>query len=302
MNLTKLLAVAATLLVVVSIINLTATSKTHKSDSSKVEATVMITRLDERSGGSGVVIESSDSESKILTNSHVCGVVENGGIVKNSKYKGFVTSYTRSSIHDLCLITVSVNFHTSTRLASESADHISTAAVSGFPRLMPNIITRGSFGNHVIASVMTGIKPCTEEDITKGDPSTNAICMFLGGFPIIRTYDAQFIGATIQAGNSGSGVFNENGELSGLVFAGSGDFGYGMIVPFEYLYNFLNVEIKSGNLVTLKPETTFQINAAALNGNLKFKKGCESLAAGNERLTFLSKLCNSVSFDMIYTK
>lgn len=302
MNPPKLLAMAAFTFVLSATISLISgtTSKKHKTDESKAQAAVKITRLDERSGGTGVVLESSTTESIILTNSHVCGVVENGGIVSNNYGRGFVTSYTRSNIHDLCLITVSANFHTGTAVASEPAKLTTTAAVSGYPRLNPNVITRGSFGDHQITSVMIGMRPCTEADL--GDPTNAAICMFIGGFPIIRTYDAQFIGATIQAGNSGSAVYNEDGEIAGLVFAGSGDFGYASIVPYEYVFNFLNKELPSGKLDRYRPNTTVTLDASILGGSNKFREGCKLYNKGDKSVEFLGKLCKATQMDMIYNR
>ena len=54
---------------------------------------VMITRYDGRSGGSGVILSSSKNSSKILTNAHVCEVVANGGIVRSDYEKGIVKNY-----------------------------------------------------------------------------------------------------------------------------------------------------------------------------------------------------------------
>lgn len=300
MNLNKRLAAAALLGLVIAAFALPSQSR-HKSDVSKAQAAVKITRLDERSGGSGVVLESSETESTILTNNHVCSVAEHGGIVSNSYHRGFVTSFTRSNIHDLCLIKTSTNFEVSTAIANSEAPLTSTAAVSGFPRLQPNIITRGSFGEHEFVSIMTGIKPCTPEDLSSGDAGTQLICMFLGGYPIIRTYEAQFTGATIQAGNSGSAVYNEDGELSGLVFAGSGDFGYSLIVPQSFVYNFINKEL-NGQAKTYLPDTTVTLDASTLSGSSKFNNACRSLDRGDKSFEFLGRFCKIVSQDLIYNK
>jgi len=63
--------------------------------------------------------------------------------------------------------------------------------------------------------------------------------------------------ATIMPGSSGSGVFNEDMELSGLAFAGSGDLGYAWTVPYEDMMYFLNKELE--NLFETKTPDTINI-------------------------------------------
>lgn len=271
----------------------------HTNDEAKAKATVMITNLAERSGGTGVVLSSSSTGSTVLTNAHVCGLAKSGAVVKSGWKRGFVSSYKVSQIHDLCLIETSTDFGTQTSIASNPPRVSSQAAVSGHPRLAPVIVTRGSFGNHQLVTVMTGVRPCTEDDVTK-DPLNGIICSFLGGFPIIRTYEAQFIGATIQAGNSGSAVYNEQGEIAGLVFAGSGDLSYAEIVPQEYVYNFIKYEAKT--LEAQKPNTEIILDATSMTGSNRLHTACMRIAMGDNMLAPISKYCNMVNTDLIYTK
>ena len=203
------------------------------------KVTAMITRYDGRSGGSGVILSSKTGVSTILTNAHVCHVVENGGIVSTDFKRGSVTSYQVSNVHDLCLITVNTDFKVGTVLAEQEPESYDEAIVSGHPHLLPTIVTKGHFSNKEMITIMTELRQCTPDEM-RDNP---LLCDLMGGMPVVRNYEAQVISATIQPGSSGSAVFNDKGEISGLVFAGSGDFGYGMIVPFEYLYNFINVEL-----------------------------------------------------------
>jgi hypothetical protein len=218
----------------------TQTIKPHASQEFS-KTSVMITRYDGRSGGSGVILSSKRNESKVLTNSHVCEVVKNGGLVRSDDKKGMVKYYQRSNIHDLCLITVSTNFKINTVLAPEEPEIYEDATVSGHPRLLPNILTKGHFSGHEMITIMIGIRVCTPEE--QENPNSSMYCLLLGGFPVIKNYEAQVISATIQPGSSGSAVFNDKGEIAGLVFAGSGDFGYGMIVPYSYVANFIEIEL-----------------------------------------------------------
>jgi len=213
------------------------------STSEYSSTSVMITRYDGRSGGTGVILSSANGESKILTNAHVCELLVGGGIVSSDKVKGMVKYFQVSGIHDLCLVTTNNSFHISTVLSEAEPEVYDTAIVSGHPHLLPNIITRGHFSQKEIINVLVGFKPCTIEDVT--NDKLVEYCNQLGFIPIIRPFEAQVISATIMPGSSGSAVFNEKGEIAGLVFAGAGDFGYGFVVPYEYISNFINYEIAS---------------------------------------------------------
>ena len=223
------------------------------------ELSAMITRPDGRSGGSGVVISSRRNESKILTNGHVCHILTNGGLVKSGHKTAMVKYFQLSNVHDLCLVTVNANFRVNTKLADAEPEAFDEAIVSGFPYLLPNIITKGHFSNKLSISVLTGIRPCTPAEFS--DPLVGAFCLILGGMPIIKNYESVVISATIQPGSSGSGVFNSKGELSGLVFAGAGDFAYGMIVPYEYVANFFDVELV--DLTKIYPTETMEADSSS---------------------------------------
>jgi hypothetical protein len=262
---------------------------TQSSDEKKALATVMITNIAENHGGTGVVLKSTSTESQILTNAHVCGVVKNGGVVKNEYYRGFVSSYTLSSFHDLCLIKTDTNFHTNTSVATDPPPHYSQASISGHPKLYPTIITKGSFSSKQIVTVMTGFRPCTEEDAK--NPDNTLVCLLLGGFPTLKNYEAQFVGATIQGGNSGSAVYNEDGEVAALVFAGSGDLSYALVVPQEYVYNFVNKEVPMAKFESPNTEQPLDTSDA----QSRFKSSCLKLAMGDQSLAVLEKYCKFYS-------
>ena len=212
-------------------------------NSQYASTSVMITRYDGRSGGTGVIISSKRNESQILTNAHVCSILTSGGIIRSDRVKGIVKSYQVSQIHDLCLISTNTNFFVNTVLSNQQPEPYDDAIVSGHPHLLPNIVTRGHFSQKEVVKVLVGFRPCKIEDITSGGNAE--YCQFLGVIPIIKSFEAQIVSATIMPGSSGSAVFNEDGEIAGLVFAGSGEFGYGMIVPQEYIIGFFDSEIKN---------------------------------------------------------
>lgn len=217
--------------------------------------TVMITTLDGRGGGSGVIIQNSTSESVILTNNHVCeGVlVKEGGKVRlvNGE-EHLVTGILSSLEHDLCMITVAVDLKKSVELSSKAPSLYEEATITGHPSLMPNVITKGHFGGREIIPVMTGTRECTEKDLK--NPELAPMCHFFGVAPIITVYESQIVTATIMAGSSGSAVLNSSGELSGLVFAGNADgLSYAYIVPYEAVKNFVDMDLKNINELKVRP-------------------------------------------------
>jgi hypothetical protein len=213
------------------------------------DTTVMITNLAGNSGGSGVILSSDTGRSIILTNAHVCRVATRGGMVETANGNHhLITHYKISQNHDLCLLTVSEDLEVSTPVASKEPKMFSEATVSGHPALYPTIVSKGHFSGKKIIPVLTGFKPCGPED-------KDLSCMFFGVKPIVHTYESQVVSATIMPGSSGSAVFNDKQQVSGLVFAGQGQLGYAFIVPQSYVYDFINNE--APNLAyTALPDTS----------------------------------------------
>lgn len=202
--------------------------------------TVKITNMAGNSGGTGVVVKTSKSESEILTNAHVCGVVNKkpGKITTVSGRQHMITSVTKSPEHDLCIVTVAADLKHSVSVASQKPSNYSEATITGHPALMPNIITKGHFGDHTIITIMIGVKKCTDADMR--DPKNGMFCAFFGSMPILKEYESQVVSATIMGGSSGSAVLDSNGNLAGLVFAGNQGLSYAYIVPYEAVVNFLS--------------------------------------------------------------
>lgn len=234
----KVLAVASVLL----IINCLYVRLSHRgnTDNDIVASSAMITNMAGTSGGTGVILSSGNTESKILTNAHVCRVAENGGIVSANGQSFLAISFRKSLLHDLCVITVGGNFGVNTRVADRGpAAYREQAQISGHPALYPNVVTTGYFSGRKNIPIMVGVRPCGEDD---WHSDAGALCFFAGGIPVVRMYDSRLVTATIMPGSSGSGVYNSENKLSGLVFAGRGDLGYAWTVPYEFVRNFVDKE------------------------------------------------------------
>lgn len=188
-------------------------------------------------GGSGVILKSTPSYSIILTNNHVCEGVVNGGIIEREGYQYKVSAYKKSKEHDLCEVKVNADLGVNTEVADEAPRQYSSAIISGHPALLPHVLTKGSFSGRMNVNVMVGVRPCSNEEIQK----YGFQCLF--GMPILVSYDAQLVSATILPGSSGSAVFNDDGEIAGLVFASnSRELSYAIIVPQEYVQEFVSSE------------------------------------------------------------
>lgn len=199
-------------------------------------SSVRIYNLDLNSGGTGSIFKSFSNASHILTNKHVCRLIEPGGYVVQNGKKYLITHYKKFSQHDLCLVRVEKNFKISLEIADSLAKESSLVKVSGHPNLLPHIATKGHLSGRMTISLMVGVRECEEEDLKKHAME----CTFLGGVPVIEELDSQVVSNLIKPGSSGSAVFNKKGEIVGVVFAGNGrDFSHGFIVPQIYLFYFL---------------------------------------------------------------
>ena len=202
-------------------------------------ATVKITNNQETSGGSGTILKSYKTKSLILTNAHVCTLLVNGGKVittKNTKYQA--RKYATSSEHDLCLVEVMADLGVTTWLAYDAPKVGDSIRVSGHPYLFPQLNVPGFMGDTMDVDIITEVRPCTQVEF-----QNNPIMCIMAGMPTITSYETRVISSMIAPGNSGSGVYDDSGNLVGVVFAGRGrGYSSGIIVPYEYVRNFLENE------------------------------------------------------------
>lgn len=205
----------------------------------------MITNRAGTSGGTGIILRSSKSESTILTNDHVCKLLlkENSGSIQTVYGTFQPTSVTESELSDLCMVTVADNLYTTTRISEIAPTRNDEASISGHPALMPTVLSKGQFSGRALIKVTTGFRQCTEAE--QKNPDTALICIFLGGFPVMKSYESVLVTATIMPGSSGSGVYDSSNNLAGVVFAGSGELGYAWTVPYEQLIYFIYTESRT---------------------------------------------------------
>lgn len=255
------------------------------------ETTAMITLESGRSGGSGVILHSGPDGSVLLTNKHVCQLIQVGGVVKTIHKTYPIVAYKVYDRHDLCMVKVQANLGINTTVASVKPEKYTKASISGHPNLLPPILTQGYFSDELTINVMVGTQPCdgNEED------EEAVICMFMGQKPLIKTFPSQVVSATIMAGSSGSGIFDANGEVASLVFAGNAEgLSYAFIVPHRFVLDFIqnqsNFEWTKPEAGSTKPFFTalFQLQDICAN------KG--SILIGRN---LIPDTCNNISFQSI---
>lgn len=273
-----------------------------KSDAQLAQTSVRIVRLDGRSGGSGVIYRSGTTQSWLLTNRHVCEVIQKGGRVETDSGSYFIRSYKMSERHDLCMLTVSANLGVNTKVAKEQPALYSAAIAVGHPKLLPAVVTRGHFTGKEIVQIISGIRKCTDKDI-EDDPDNALLCLLIGGIPVLKTYEAQVATVLISGGSSGSPVFDESGRIAGLVFAGSGDISNALIVPQEDVSNFVNSEAREIEETFI--DTKVELNAKALSGGPRDKEFDERISEVCVRPEarqdgVIKNICNAFKRDTVW--
>lgn len=220
------------------------------------KATVMVVNEKMNSGGTGVILDSHPGASHILTNKHVCQLIQTGGrIVTDDGSTHSIDSFRVYKKHDLCLLETLNDLHVNIKVASEAPDIYEGSMVVGHPALLPTIFTMGHFSHLRSVDVVVGIEPCTGKE-TDEDALT---CIFVGGKPIVKNFQSQVTSSLIMPGSSGSPVYNSKGELAALVFAGSQGLSYGFLVPWEYIHDFLSHKNRYNSYIpdSTKPPKNF---------------------------------------------
>lgn len=256
------------------------------------QTSVRIYGLSMKRGGTGSIFKSFKSGSHILTNKHVCRIIEQGGYVVRGKKRYLITHYKKFPDHDLCLVRVPTNFDINLVIADGQAQQSQASLVSGHPSLLPHILTKGHLSAEMTIKLVTGIKDCDKSDYERSPMK----CMFFRGIPVVKDFEARVVSNFIQPGSSGSAVFSEAGEIIGVAFAGRGrGISHGFVVPHRFVSYFTS-ESKRFEWVKVGTE----VDSGEYSLRFFNKHLCtiiDSVAAPN-----LSKFCINMNFDRIWSK
>jgi S1-C subfamily serine protease len=87
--------------------------------------------------------------------------------------------------------------------------------------------------------------------------------------PIIKTLETVTTTAFIAPGNSGSSVFNMDGEIVALVFAGYGrGYSQGILVPYSHVRAFLEQEFRTIKWIKASNTEIYGRTTAAKKGSI----------------------------------
>lgn len=218
--------------------------------SKAVKSAVRFWTSNRRGGGTGMIYKSMKSRSWILTNAHVCEMMQkHGGIAETYKGDFDVTRVQISEIHDLCVAEVNTNLKINNKISRTAALKGDRVWIVGHPSLLPLIIVEGYVSDRDDIMVNDSSKPCEEADYK--NPDTRWECAITGKVSTASSYDSLLTSGLIEPGSSGSPVYNEYGEVVAVVFAGAGSRGQAWCVPWEYVNAFLTQELAEDKFTTL---------------------------------------------------
>jgi len=251
------------------------------------QTSVRIYSTTSSSGGTGSILKSTFFYSEVLTNKHICRIIEQGGQVEqNGKFYPII-EYKKYTKHDLCIVRVLGNLGVSTVISKTPPKKGSKTFMSGHPKLLPHIVNGGHMTSNMTIQLVVGTKSCTESD--REDPNKQFYCMLMGGIPVVKKFESTVLSNLIQGGNSGSAVYNSYGEVVAVAFAGAGDISYSFVVPYKYVADFTRNH---------KRYKWVEVGTEVDNGDLDERffnyKKCTSILK--------SEQCKTLNMNMIWSK
>lgn len=194
-------------------------------------------------GGTGFVVQAPSGKKFVLTNKHVCEIAD---LVPQLFVKFDdgsrpvpVVVREKSTETDLCIIDLPLD-HAPLPLGKHPMQG-DLSIVIGHPHLRPLTPSEG-----VITAADTELEMQNGVPVEQCNGKRMRIESYISFFGrpekvCIATYHAHMISARTEPGNSGSPVFDAQGEVMGIAFAGGYGGAYGAIIDIDEIRSFIAI-------------------------------------------------------------
>lgn len=200
---------------------------------------ILTTPSPDNGGGTGFAVKAPSGITYTITNNHVCEIAENGKMraVWDNGRSVIIDVLETDKQHDICILD-GLPLTEGMEVSMQELQVGDPAFVIGHPLLMPNTFAEGLVRDRTNMVVIMGQGDARECKALGLKHRT--VPGWLGEQDVCyEEYDAFDTSINGYPGNSGSPVFNFQGQIVGLIFAGNNFTNQLSYVPLEYLHDLI---------------------------------------------------------------
>lgn len=219
------------------------TSKPKRSDLRNYLSKTVVRIFDEYrfSGGTGFHIKTRSGEVLLLTNGHVCQLAEDEVLIaEHMGREKKVKIIKEDPFSDLCVVEPFQTDHYLT-LSGLEPNPGEMIHILGHPGLLDQTMVSGEYIQKALFKV--GFSSVSKEDCDATPKYKYGLIGYIFGVPIQSCYynmKSYVSNAFTIGGNSGSPVVNDQGNVIGVLFAGSAQQHISLIVTWYQVKEFLS--------------------------------------------------------------